>query len=97
MLTNTRRIIQRLKQEGWSLVRVKGSHHQFKHPTKLGRVTVAHPTKDLALKTAREIYKSAGWEIDLSLGGLRLLAPGRLHRDDEGSVPKTLAPRRIGA
>ena len=64
MLTNTRPIIQRLKKEGWSLVRVKGSHHQFKRPRRPGRVTVAHPTKDLAPKTAREIYKSVGWEID---------------------------------
>ena len=64
MLTETRLILQRLKKEGWELLRVKGSHHQFKHPTKAGRVTVPHPKKDIPIKTAREIYKSAGWEFD---------------------------------
>jgi len=64
MLTDTRLIIQRLKKEGWAVVRMRGSHHQFKHPTKNGRVTVAHPKKDIPLKTARDIYRSAGWEID---------------------------------
>jgi predicted RNA binding protein YcfA (HicA-like mRNA interferase family) len=64
MLTNTRQIIQRLKREGWNLVRVKGSHHQFKHPAKPGRVTVAHPKKDIPIKTAREIYRIARWELD---------------------------------
>jgi len=64
MLTDTRVIIQRLKKEGWKRVRAKGSHHQFKHPTKPGRVTVAHPKKDIPIKTARDIYISAGWEFD---------------------------------
>lgn len=64
MLTDTRLIIQRLKKDGWTLVRVRGSHHQFKHPTKSERVTVAHPKKDIPLKTARGIYQSAGWEVD---------------------------------
>ncbi|ARN83029.1 type II toxin-antitoxin system HicA family toxin [Methylocystis bryophila] len=64
MLTDTRLILQRLKKEGWELVRVKGSHHQFKHSAKPGRVTVPHPKKDIPIKTAREIYKSAGWEFN---------------------------------
>lgn len=64
MLVDSRLIVQRLKREGWSLARAKGSHHQFKHPTKSGRVTVPHPKKDLPLQTVRSIYKSAGWEID---------------------------------
>ena len=52
-------IIRRLKQEGWFLVHVVGSHHQFKHATKPGKVTVPHPKKDLPLPTVRSIFKQA--------------------------------------
>ena len=34
-------VLQRLRSDGWVLVTTKGSHRQFKHPTKPGRVTVA--------------------------------------------------------
>lgn len=37
------KVIQRLQKEGWVLHHVRGSHHQFKHPTKPGKVTVPHP------------------------------------------------------
>ena len=45
---------------GWYLVATKGSHHQFKHDTKAGRVTVPHPRKDLPIKTVNSILKQAG-------------------------------------
>ncbi|HXY57079.1 MAG TPA: type II toxin-antitoxin system HicA family toxin [Methylocystis sp.] len=64
MLTDSRGIIRRPEREGWNLARVKGSHRQFKHPKKPGRVTVPHPKKDLPIGTVRSIYKSAGWPID---------------------------------
>ena len=60
MLTNSRDLMRRLQQDGYRLARVKGSHHQFKHPTKSGKVTVPHPKKDLPLPTARSILKQAG-------------------------------------
>ncbi|QHF49419.1 MULTISPECIES: type II toxin-antitoxin system HicA family toxin [Pseudomonas] len=44
---NSRFLIGQLVAYGWYLVRVRGSHHHFKHPTKPGLVTVPHPTKDL--------------------------------------------------
>lgn len=53
-------IIKQLKADGWCLVHVVGSHHQFKHPTKPGKVTVPHPKKDLPLPTVRSILKQAG-------------------------------------
>ena len=53
-------IIKQLKADGWFLVHVVGSHHQFKHPTKPGKVTVPHPKKDLPLQTVRSILKQAG-------------------------------------
>ena len=55
------KIIRKLESEGWQLARVKGSHHTFKHPTKPGIVTVAHPRKDIPTGTLRSIEKQAGW------------------------------------
>ena len=52
-------IIKLIKTDGWYLVHVVSSHHQFKHPSKPGKVTVPHPKKDLPLATARSILKQA--------------------------------------
>ncbi|MCB0186097.1 MAG: type II toxin-antitoxin system HicA family toxin [Caldilineaceae bacterium] len=59
---SSREVIAKLKEDGWDLVRVRGSHHQYKHPIKPGRVTVPHPQKDLPLGTLRNIFRQAGWE-----------------------------------
>lgn len=59
-MTTSREIIKELKEDGWALVAIRGSHHQFKHPTKQGRVTVPHPNKDLPTGTIRSIYRQAG-------------------------------------
>jgi hypothetical protein len=41
----------------------KGSHRQFKHPTKPGRVTVSgKPNDDVALGTKNSVFKQAGWK-----------------------------------
>jgi predicted RNA binding protein YcfA (HicA-like mRNA interferase family) len=64
MLTNSRDIIRRLERESWRLVRVKGSHHQFKNLATGRRVTVPHPRKDITIKTALSIYRAAGWSKD---------------------------------
>ena len=45
---------------GWQLVRVRGSHHQFKHLAKPGLVTVPHPKKDLGTGLVKSILKQAG-------------------------------------
>jgi len=56
-----REVIKRIERDGWFLVVVRGSHRQFKHPTKLGRVTVAGgPSDDLAPGTLNSILKQAG-------------------------------------
>jgi predicted RNA binding protein YcfA (HicA-like mRNA interferase family) len=52
-LVESGNVIKRLKADGWFLVHVKGSHQQFKHPTKSGRVTVPHPKKDLPIEPLR--------------------------------------------
>ncbi len=59
---SSRDVIARLKNDGWELVQIRGSHHQYKHPTRPGRVTVPHPKKDLPKGTLRSIYRQAGWE-----------------------------------
>ena len=53
-------IIARLKADGWYQVAQAGSHVQFKHPVKPGRVTVPHPKRDLPVGTVRSIEKQAG-------------------------------------
>jgi predicted RNA binding protein YcfA (HicA-like mRNA interferase family) len=57
---NSADIIRAMKKDGWVLVRTKGSHHHFKHPTKPGLVTVPHPKKDVPVGTVRSIEKQAG-------------------------------------
>ena len=57
----SREVIGRLRADGWILVRSKGSHHQFKHASKVGLVTVPHPKKDLPAGTLRSIFRQAGW------------------------------------
>jgi predicted RNA binding protein YcfA (HicA-like mRNA interferase family) len=52
-----------LKADGWVEVAQKGSHIQFKHPTKSGRVTLPHPKKDLPLGTLRSLEKQAGLKL----------------------------------
>ena len=44
---NSKQVIKKLDADGWYLARVKGSHHQFKHPVKPGLVTVKHPDGDI--------------------------------------------------
>lgn len=57
-----RDVLKRLNSEGWFQVRMEGSHRQFEHPTKSGKVTVAgHPNEDIAKGTFAKIRKQAGW------------------------------------
>lgn len=58
---NSRRIIERLQQDGWELVGAKGSHHKFRQAGTGRTLVVPHPKKDLPLGTARSIAKQAGW------------------------------------
>jgi predicted RNA binding protein YcfA (HicA-like mRNA interferase family) len=59
MKRDSKKIIKRLKKEGWELRNIRGSHHQFTKGTE--RLTVPHPKKDLPDGTARAIAKAAGW------------------------------------
>ena len=56
-----RDVIWRIKQDGWRIVTQRGSHRQFKHPTKPGRVTIAGSASDeLHPKTVASIIRQAG-------------------------------------
>jgi predicted RNA binding protein YcfA (HicA-like mRNA interferase family) len=56
-----RELIKRLEEDGWVQVAQRGSHRQFKHPVKKGRVTIAgHMPSDLAPGTLQSVLKQAG-------------------------------------
>lgn len=45
---------------GWILLTQYGSHRQYIHPYKKGKVTIPFHTKDLPIKTEKMILKQAG-------------------------------------
>jgi predicted RNA binding protein YcfA (HicA-like mRNA interferase family) len=54
-------VLRLLQDDGWVLVAKRGSHRQFKHPSKPGRVTVpGKPSDDLAPGTLNSVFKQAG-------------------------------------
>jgi predicted RNA binding protein YcfA (HicA-like mRNA interferase family) len=56
-----REVIKILEKDGWYLIRTKGSHRQYKHPTKKGLVTIAgHLSDDLSKGTLNSVLKQAG-------------------------------------
>jgi predicted RNA binding protein YcfA (HicA-like mRNA interferase family) len=56
-----REAIKLIQEDGWYLVTQKGSHRQYKHPQKPGRVTIAgNLSDDLAPGTWNSILKQAG-------------------------------------
>ena len=68
MAIKVRDAIKIIEEDGWALVRTRGSHRQYKHPLKLGRVTTAgHGRDNLRPKTWNSILKQA----ELREGGNR--------------------------
>ena len=56
--------IKLIEGDGWFLVRTRGSHRHFKHPTKPGLVTIAgNPGVDIPKGTLNSILKQAGLKI----------------------------------
>jgi predicted RNA binding protein YcfA (HicA-like mRNA interferase family) len=59
-MMKVREIIKIIEQDGWFMVRIKGSHRQFKHLDKKGVVTIAgNLSDDLARGTLNSILKQA--------------------------------------
>jgi predicted RNA binding protein YcfA (HicA-like mRNA interferase family) len=63
---HSKKLIERLKVDGWVLSRTKGSHHIFTYTTKSGHICIPHPKKDLGLGLVEKILKQADIE-----GGLK--------------------------
>jgi predicted RNA binding protein YcfA (HicA-like mRNA interferase family) len=56
-----RNVIRHLEAGGWRLVATAGSHRQFKHPTRMGRVTISgHPGDDMPKGTLASIRRQSG-------------------------------------
>jgi predicted RNA binding protein YcfA (HicA-like mRNA interferase family) len=60
---HSRDVIKQLQKDGWYEVNQVGSHKQFKHATKKGRVTVPHPNRDIPIDTLKSIEKQAGIKL----------------------------------
>ncbi|WP_293898587.1 type II toxin-antitoxin system HicA family toxin [Phenylobacterium sp.] len=56
---DSRGVIRALHAAGWYEVGQMGSHKQFRHDAKPGRVTVPHPKRDIPLGTLRSMEKQA--------------------------------------
>ena len=56
-----RQLIKMIQDDGWYLVRTRGSHRQFKHPTKLGTVTISgNMGLDVPKGRLNSVLKQAG-------------------------------------
>jgi predicted RNA binding protein YcfA (HicA-like mRNA interferase family) len=54
-------MIKILDKDGWTIVRTRNSHRQYKHPTKTGLVTIAGKmSDDITPGTLNSIFKQAG-------------------------------------
>ena len=59
-----RDVLRLIHEDGWRLSSQRGSHQQFKHPVKPGKVTVAgHPSTEMAEGTYKNILKQAGLNV----------------------------------
>lgn len=56
-------IIKAIEADGWYLVRQKGSHRQYRHPSKPGLVTVPHPKSDMGIGTIKSIERQCGLRL----------------------------------
>lgn len=61
---SSREVIKMIEADGWFHVNTVGSHHQFKHPTKKGRVTVKHPDRDIPIDTLKSIERQSGLKFN---------------------------------
>lgn len=58
---NFKQIEKIIKADGWVLKSIQGSHNQYVHPLKLGKVTIPnHGKKDLTPGVVKSILKQAG-------------------------------------
>ncbi len=59
-----REVLKKLNKDGWVKVKQNGSHRQFRHSNKKGKVTVPMHSGDIPIGTLKSIYSQAGWDWD---------------------------------
>jgi predicted RNA binding protein YcfA (HicA-like mRNA interferase family) len=62
-MKSSRDVIRQLQAAGWSLVRVKGDHHHFKHEQNPSIITVPHPKRDLSRGVLKSIERISGLKL----------------------------------
>ncbi len=56
-----RDVIKLIEKDGWMLERIRGSHRQYRHPSKVGTVTIAgHPADEMPPGTLNSVLKQSG-------------------------------------
>ena len=60
ILIKPKKLLKTLEQDGWKIIRIRGSHHILKHPVKEGLATIPLHSQDLKPKTLSKILKQAG-------------------------------------
>ena len=60
---DSRRVLKLLREDGWEVVTVRGSHHKLRHPSKPGAVTLPHPKNDLPVGTLKSIERQSGLKL----------------------------------
>jgi predicted RNA binding protein YcfA (HicA-like mRNA interferase family) len=61
MMLTVREVIKMLERDGWYQVAARGSHRQFRHASKPGKVTVpGGPSDEVRKGTLNSILKQAG-------------------------------------
>ena len=59
MVMKVRDAIKMIEEDGWELVRTRGSHRQYRHPTKIGRVTIAgHGRDNLTIENLEQHFET---------------------------------------
>jgi predicted RNA binding protein YcfA (HicA-like mRNA interferase family) len=59
-IPSSREIIDKIRTDGWILIKVVGDHHHFKHPNKPGKVTGAPPGEGRSPKNLQEHHEAGG-------------------------------------
>ncbi|MCY3693528.1 MAG: type II toxin-antitoxin system HicA family toxin [Chloroflexota bacterium] len=57
---HSREVLRLLREDGWYVHHITGSHHQMRHPDKPGTTTVTHPQQDVPIGTLVNIEKQSG-------------------------------------
>lgn len=67
--TKAKELLKILQADGWQVVRINGSHHILKHPTKPGMPIIPMHNKDVRIGTYKTILKQAGFDQESGRGG----------------------------